>query len=324
MLVLRTAAREVWRNLAIEEALVRESANLAQPLLFFWQSDHAVVVGKNQNPWREADIPAMRDEGCKLARRISGGGAVYHDLGNLNYTFVMDRGRYRGDRVFDVVVGALKDLGFDASRMGKTSIGANGRKVSGNAFCYRRGAALHHGTLLVSCDLDRMGRYLRAGESGIRTRAIHSQPAVTVNLREINPSLSMRDVEAALVRRAAVEWGGVSGERGDEWLGGLVTDEDVARMASWNWLYGHTPPFELAIEREVSGKYVRLSARVTDGVIEEAFVAVRDGSSGPLLFESRLRGVRFDADEIADRLLPVAGSVSSGLERALAECLLSG
>lgn len=324
MLVLRTTAREVWRNLAIEEALVRESANLAQPLLFFWQSGNAVVIGKNQNPWREADIPAMRDGACTLARRISGGGAVYHDLGNLNYTFVMDRGRYRGDRVFDVVVGALKDLGFDAARMGKTSIGASGRKISGNAFCYKRGVALHHGTLLVSCDLDRMSRYLRAGASGIRTRAIHSQPAGTVNLREIKPSLSMQDVEAALVRRAAIEWGGVSGERGDEWLGGLVTDEDVARMASWDWLYGHTPPFELDIEREVRGKHVRLSARVTDGVIEEAVVVVRDAPAGPGVFESRLQGVRFDADEIADRLLPVAGGISAGLGRELAECLLTG
>lgn len=323
MLVLRTTAREVWRNLAVEEALVRESANLAQPLLFFWQSENAVVIGKNQNPWREADIPAMRDEGCALARRISGGGAVYHDLGNLNYTFVMDRGLYRGDRVFGVVVGALRDLGFDTSRMGKTSIGVGGRKVSGNAFCYKRGAALHHGTVLVSSDRERMNRYLRGRASRVRSRAIASEPAETVNLRELNPATGTRDVETALIKRAVAEWGGVSEERDDAWLGTLVTEEDVARMASWDWLYGHTPPFELDIEREICGKHVWMSARVTDGVIDEAVIVARDGSSGPVLFESSLRGVRFDMDEIAARLRLVTGGVSAGFERAIAECLLT-
>ena len=323
MIVVRTQCLNVWRNLAVEEALLDRFSAEAQPLLFLWRSAHAVVIGKNQNPWREANIPLMNDDGCALARRISGGGAVYHDEGNLNYTFIVDRRHYKGSRVFAVVLAALHTLGFHAARMGRTSIGVDGRKVSGNAFCLRRGAALHHGTLLVSSDRARMGRYLRSGTSAIRSRAIASQPAETVNLRELQPDIGIGNVEAALVQSAAAEFGAMAESRGDDWLEAVVRKDDCGRMASWDWLYGQTPSFELDIERTLAGLSARLYANVTDGRIGEARATLRDPSSGAVALESRLQGVRFDVAEIAERLRPVAAALQEGLEYAMARAFVT-
>lgn len=322
MILLRTNSLDVRRNLAVEELLLSRYSIEQKPLLFLWRSANAVVIGKNQNPWCESNIPLVQDEGCTLARRISGGGAVYHDEGNLNYTFVMDRRVYKSDRVFGIVLAALRALGLNASRMGKTSIGVGGRKVSGNAFCYRRGAAMHHGTLLVSSDLGKMARYLRSGASAMSSRAISSQPAETVNLRDMLPNIGIGNVEAAVVQSAISESGPIDERRGDEWIDALVQQDAVERMASWKWLYGHTPPFAFSIERQVCGMNVSLQANVTEGIIDESDLVVCD-QSGNILLESRLRGVRFDAAEIAERLRPAAAPLGTGFEHAVARAFLT-
>jgi lipoate-protein ligase A len=322
MILLRTNSLDVRRNLAVEAALLDRYAVAAKPMLFLWRSANAVVIGKNQNPWCEANLPLMQDEKCALARRISGGGAVYHDEGNLNYTFIMDRRLYKGDCMFGIVLAALKALGLNASRMGRTSIGVEGSKVSGNAFCYRRGAAMHHGTLLVSSDLEKMARYLRSGASEMNSRAISSHPAETVNLRDMLPNIGIGNVEAAVVQSAISGLGPIDERRGDEWIDALVQQDAVERMASWEWLYGHTPPFAFSIERQVCGMNVSLQANVTDGVIDKADIIVRD-QSGSLLLESRLQSVRFDAEEIAERLRPAAAPVGTGFEHAVARAFLT-
>jgi len=323
MILLRTKSVNVWRNLAVEDALLSRFSGESRPLLFLWRSAHAVVIGKNQNPWREADITLMHDDGCALGRRISGGGAVYHDEGNLNYTFIMDRRHYKSDIVFNVVLFALRALGLNASRMGRTSVGVDGGKVSGNAFCYRRGAAMHHGTLLVSSNLGKMSSCLRAGSSAMRSRAIPSQPAKTVNLREIKPVIGIGNVEAALVQGATTEFGAVEEHRGDDWIEQNLRDLDAERMASWEWLYGHTPPFELDVEREIVGMDVRLSAHVDSGIVREATVCVREKNSNAIVLESRMQGFRFDAAEIAERLRPAAAPIAQGFEYALARAFMT-
>ena len=178
MLVVRTENLDPWRNLALEE-LCLDRVGQGGRILFLWQSSDAVVVGKNQNPWLECSLTAMEKGGAKLARRLSGGGAVFHDSGNLNFAFLMPRREYKDKTIFNIVIKALKHFDVQAAVMGKSSLAVNGRKVSGNAFCYRHENVLHHGTLLISTDLEKMNRYLASTHRHIRSRAIGSNPAIT-------------------------------------------------------------------------------------------------------------------------------------------------
>ena len=148
MKVLISESMDPYVNLATEAHLVEDHQPL-EPMLFLWRCDHTVVMGKNQNPWREVDLVHLEEAGGRLARRISGGGAVYHDAGNLNYAIVLDRARYEGARVFQAVTDALAGFGVEAEVRCKSSIFTGDRKISGTAFCYKKQSVLHHGTLLA-------------------------------------------------------------------------------------------------------------------------------------------------------------------------------
>ena len=126
MLVVQTQKLDPWRNLALEE-LCLDRAGRDGRILFLWQSSDAVIIGKNQNPWLECSLPDMEKDGVKLARRLSGGGAVFHDAGNLNFAFVVPRREYKDGTIFDIVIAALKRCGVEAVRMGKNSLGVHGR-----------------------------------------------------------------------------------------------------------------------------------------------------------------------------------------------------
>jgi len=241
MLIVESQSLDVYRNLAIEEGLMEYAVD-SGPVLFLWQSDCAVVMGKNQNPWRECRLDRMRDDAVPLARRISGGGTVYHDAGNLNYCVIVDRREYREQQAYDMVCDALSAFGIQAERTGKSNLSVNGLKFSGNAFCFRKGRALHHGTLLLRTDLTRLKRYLGSMCDGIETHAIASVPANVVNLE-----LPIDELSSALTESFRQTYRDASGadarEVDDLALQGL--DELYAKQRSDEWKYGATPKFEL-------------------------------------------------------------------------------
>jgi len=236
MLMVESQSMDVYRNLATEEYLMEHSSG---PVLFLWRSACAVVVGKNQNPWRECRLDLMRAEGVPLARRVSGGGTVYHDEGNLNYCVIVDRAQYREELAFELVFQTLETFGIRAERTGKSNLSVDGLKFSGNAFCFRRGRALHHGTLLLRADLGRLDRYLGSVLGGIETRAVASVPAQVANLE-----LDIGLVAAGLRDRFAALYGEGHPSRP------LEIGSDEAELASLEkkhrsgeWKYGATPKF---------------------------------------------------------------------------------
>lgn len=240
MLIVESQSLDVYRNLAIEEYLMEKMIGRG-PLLFLWRSGCAVVVGKNQNPWRECRLDLMRDEGVPLARRISGGGAVYHDEGNLNYCVITDRTEYREEQAYEMVLNALESCGIRAEKTGKSNLSVEGRKFSGNAFCFRKGRALHHGTLLLNTNLEQLNRYLGSMFDGIETRAVASVPAKVTNL-----GLRLEKVSAALAESFCLQYGDEEPLRWQE------SDHDepalqalVERHVSDDWKYGATPKFSM-------------------------------------------------------------------------------
>jgi lipoate-protein ligase A len=265
MLIVESQSLDVYRNLAIEEYLMEHAVDHG-PVLFLWQSRDAVVVGKNQNPWKECRLNLMQAEEIPLARRISGGGTVYHDVGNLNYCVIVDRREYREQQAYDMVLSALELFDIKAERTGRSNLSANGLKFSGNAFCFRKGRALHHGTLLLHTDLDRLRRYLGSMCDGIETHAIASVPANVVNLE-----LSIDELSIALKERfqhhyrdasVRVEWGA-------EDMNVQHLDDLYAKQRSDDWKYGATPRFEL----ETGGTRLEVSKGVViraEGPLREA------------------------------------------------------
>ena len=243
MLIVQSQSMDVYRNLAIEEYLM-EHVTDSGPVLFLWRSECAVVIGKNQNPWRECRLDLMRSEGVSLARRISGGGTVYHDAGNLNYCVIVDRMNYKEMQAFEMVVWALAPFGIRASRAGTSNLAVDGLKFSGNAFCFRRGRALHHGTLLLATDLCRLKRFLGSMVDGIETHAIPSVPAQVVNL-----GLSVEEVSCALTESFSDVYGPGSLTHREE----SSLDEGLLRLMedrqrSEHWHYASTPRFQLEYE----------------------------------------------------------------------------
>ncbi|HOW98709.1 MAG TPA: lipoate--protein ligase family protein [Kiritimatiellia bacterium] len=238
MRVIRSQSSLIGRNLAIEEWLLAPSAP-PPPLLFLWTASPAVVIGKNQNPWMECAPGHLETRGIRLARRISGGGAVYHDPGNLNYAFILDRASYRRETAYDGLLARLRSLGIPAERLGRSGVGVHGRKFSGTAFCYRGERVLHHGTLLVSADLAELERALTPPPVAIRGRAVPSERSPVVNLSDVAPGLTidrLADVLADGLEPLPLESANAKA------IGKLE-----AKQASREWVYESTPPFEAEV-----------------------------------------------------------------------------
>lgn len=161
------------RNLAME-ALLTESMPEGEAGLMLWQNDNAVIIGAGQNAWRECDIAAMERDHVALARRPSGGGAVFHDLGNLNFSFFLPRGEYDVQRQLRVVLSAVRAFGVEAEMTGRNDLTADGRKFSGNAFRFVHDRALHHGTLLVCADMARGEKYLSVSPEKLKSKGVAS------------------------------------------------------------------------------------------------------------------------------------------------------
>ena len=237
-MIVEPSGMDVFTHLAWEEYLMEE---VSGPVLMLWQSACAVVMGKNQNPWRECRLALMEAEGVPLARRCSGGGTVYHDKGNLNYCIVTDREAYREAQAFETVLDALRRIGVDASLACKSNIRVAGGKVSGTAFAFRKGRVLHHGTLLLDSDLDRLERYLSSECAAITTHAVASVPAKVANL-----GVSVEKMKEALRGAFQDHYGG--GMRDAVIPENAQLQVRLDKLRSDAWIWKATPRFSIEVD----------------------------------------------------------------------------
>ena len=174
-------------NLAVEEYMFNTSES---DVFMLWQNAPTVVIGKNQNAYAEVNMDYVNQNGIFLARRITGGGAVYHDLGNVNYTFISHgEGGIDFSAFAAPVISALSALGVNARLSGRNDIEVDGKKISGNAQHRQGGRVLHHGTLLFDSDLTVLDRALKVDREKLKTRAVRSYSARVCNLRPLLPGI---------------------------------------------------------------------------------------------------------------------------------------
>ena len=271
--IVHSLSYDPWYNLALEEYLLQH-LNPGEVILYLWQNDHTVVIGRNQNAWKECRCNQLEENGGKLARRLSGGGAVYHDLGNLNFTFLMDRNYYDQDKQLEIILKAVRDLGVKAKFSGRNDLIANGKKFSGNAFYFTAKTAYHHGTLLVDTDYNQLVDYLQVSKDKMKTKGVESVRSRVVNLKNINTNISIANLKSALQQRFDDHYNGdkclLSEEYNPEEMSELL--DLYKKYSAWEWRYGQTPAFDVKFKNRFSWGGIELGLSLFEGYIESVNV----------------------------------------------------
>jgi len=293
--------RDGWHNLAVDEWLLD---NLGEDdlILYFYINRSAVIIGKNQNPWKECDLPAMERDGVQLVRRITGGGAVFHDEGNLNFSFIAGKSRYDTDRQFGMILQAVRALGIPCELTGRNDMQAMGRKFSGNAFCSRGGKSQHHGTLLIRSDMARLQYYLTVDPRKLKAKGVASVRSRVCNLTEHLPELTVEAMLEALKKAFGETYGAYTC-----WEPTEAQQTEIAayeeKHRSWEWRLGLTPSFDVELDTRFPWGGVQLLLTLRDGCISEVqvFSDTLD-LSVPSMLQGLLTGVRYGSRPMSEAL----------------------
>ncbi len=291
-------------NLAAEQCLLESAENRC--ILYLWQNENTVVIGRNQNPWKECAAALLQQEGGHLARRLSGGGAVFHDLGNLNFTFLMPQPDYDLNKQLMVIGQAVRSLGIPAEKSGRNDILAGGRKFSGNAFYKNGKQAYHHGTLLVDADMEKMSRYLSPSKAKLQSKGVDSVRSRVVNLKELQPDLTVSALKNALKAAFCQVYGLPMAVLTENDLDPARLRELTWRNRSWEWNFGQKMPFTMECEERFPWGSLHIQLEVEHGMIRQSkiYSDAMDWTLAPVL-EERLRDCRLDGDALRSRLMDV-------------------
>ena len=273
-------------NIAVENYLVSlpESEVVT---LYLWKNRRTVVIGQNQNPFSECNVEALEADGGYLMRRRTGGGAVYHDDGNINFSFVAPKALYDQMRQFEVIKHAVAGFGIVAElsgrndllaierdRCGATDTSKEGRKFSGNAFSKGKYQDLHHGTILIKGNMEDLQRYLKPKPAKLQKHGVASVKSRVVNLSELNPAITSESIVPQLRKAFEEVYGGTAME--------LAFDETIARpevkalyeeFASDEWRYGRWRTFTAERSAQFDWGGVEVALTVENDIITDVQIA---------------------------------------------------
>ncbi|WP_026574469.1 lipoate--protein ligase [Bacillus sp. UNC438CL73TsuS30] len=296
-------------NLAIEEYALK-NLDINETYLLFYINQPSIIIGKNQNTIEEINTEYVEKNGIIVVRRLSGGGAVYHDLGNLNFSFITkdDGESFHNFRKFtEPVVEALKKLGVNAELSGRNDLLAEGRKISGNAQFSTRGRMFSHGTLLFNSEMDNVVSALKVKKEKIESKGIKSIRSRVANISDfLTEKISIEEFRSLLLNYI---FGGE--EKINEYV---LTDADWEkihqlskdRYQNWEWNYGKSPKFNLQNSHRFPVGSIDVRLEVNKGMIENCkiygdFFGVGDVSE----IEDKLKNIRYEKSEIEKVLADV-------------------
>lgn len=313
--VIKTDNTNPYENLAAEEYLTLHAED-GEVILFLWQNAHTVVIGKNQNPWRECNVEQIKADNAYLARRMSGGGAVYHDLGNLNFTFIARDDIYDIEKQTDVILHACRLLGIKANKTGRNDLVVEGRKFSGHAYYSSGGYNYHHGTIMLDVDDNDLPKYLRVSAAKLKSKGVESVRSRVVNLREYVPGYEnkngkilspskrkklLTDMQNAMIRAAERSYG-AEAELCDL---PKIPQELIDKYTSEDWRLGSRIPFEKSIENRFEWGEVEIQLGMKGGYIDSC--KIYSDSLDTEIFssiEELLVGCKYDAAKILELARP--------------------
>ena len=291
------------RNLALEQ-FVFDNLDREHSYFMLWQNHNSVIVGKHQNTQEEINADFVKEKNISVARRLSGGGAVYHDLGNLNFTFITNADKSKGidfSAFCEPICGALQSFGAPVEISGRNDMTVEGKKFSGNAQYIKEGRVMHHGTILYDSDMQMLSKVLRPGEDKIESRGIKSVRSRVTNIRPYMKS--DMGIEGF--------WTAIKSYMMDSFKMGELTmsPEQNAEVdglcervySQWSWNYGNSPPYTVRRARRIEGcgKVEILLDIGREGVINNAaFYGDFFAKEDPAGLGEKLIGCHLDREEL--------------------------
>lgn len=256
-------------NLALEEYLLREKNG---EYFVLWRDEPCIVVGKNQNTLSEINEEYIKKHDIKVVRRQSGGGAVFHDLGNLNFTFIVedDGKKFNNFETFVIpIIGVLNELGVKAEFSGRNDLLIDGKKFSGNAQCKYKNRVMHHGTLLFSSDIVNLSDALISKPIKFSDKAVKSVSSRITNISEhLQESFSVIDFKNKIFEY-------IGREEKDKVITTLDNEEIEAvknlvktKYETWQWNFGQSPKYNFYNEKKLSAGTIELSIDVEKGIMQ--------------------------------------------------------
>lgn len=305
MRYLINKSTDPYFNLALDEYAMT-NIDVNEDFFFIWQNAPSVIIGKNQNASEEVNQRFLDENGVNLARRVSGGGAVYHDFGNINYTFIIpvdDPATVDFKKYTQPIVDALASMGVHAEATGRNDVTIDGKKISGTAQRMANGKLMFHGTLMYEVDSEALSNALNVDPDKIVSKGFKSVKSRVTNIKEHLPEGSTFEEFFDKLQYF------LSNEGKDEEI--VLTDEDIAkvqkaadeRFSTWEWIYGKSPEFNLKNKKRFPGGKVEVLMDVDEGLIKSVrFMGDYLGLKDVLVVEEALLGVRFNRQDVEEVL----------------------
>ncbi|MBB6446064.1 lipoate--protein ligase [Bacillus benzoevorans] len=298
-------------NLAIEEYILTH-LDIHESYLLFYINAPSIIIGRNQNTIEEINTEYVENNGVTVVRRMSGGGAVYHDLGNLNYSFITkDEGNSLQDnfkKFTGPVIQALRKLGANAELMGRNDIEMDGRKVSGTAQFATGGRMYTHGTLLLNSNLDNVGKALKPRKEKIESKGVKSVRARVGNISEfIEQPMTVEEFRQFILKSVFEEEGGEIKEyvlKDADWE--KINEISRHKYQTWEWNYGKSPKFNIQNSHRFPAGTIDIRLDVDKGVIHHAKIYGDFFGWGNVAdIEEKLKGVRYEKAALEEALKDV-------------------
>ena len=304
MVYIESKSTNPYYNLALEEYVFSQTDS-NESYFMLWQNMNTIVVGKYQNTQEEINPEAVEKNGSRVVRRLSGGGAVYQDEGNLNFTFIVSK---EGNREFDFsifvkpIIKALEELGVQAEFTGRNDITIDGLKISGNSQYIKNNRVLHHGCIMLDSNLDKVKDALRVKEAKFESRSVKSVRSRITTINEHAPSkISMETFKKAIKDNVF---------RDTEVREYCLTEDDQAEIAklekekysTWEWNYGFSKKYSMRREKKFDSGLVSVDLEVNGGRITDIRITGDFFGSGDISrLEEKMVGLMLD-DQLESNL----------------------
>ncbi|OMJ65851.1 hypothetical protein SteCoe_37528 [Stentor coeruleus] len=259
----------IFTNLALEEFFAQEAL---APILFLYQNSKTIVIGRNQNPWKEIYIDRMQADKVALCRRKSGGGTVYQDLGNTCFSFINPHSPQDfKNKNNSIVLRALNILDIEAETSGRNDIIVEGKKISGSAYkILQQGSHLHtihHGTMLLNTELSALSKYLNPSKAKLESKGVKSVSARVANCIEFNSSINNEGFIKSMTKSYAKDYPDAEVIN----LDGIppLAQKKAEVLQNWDWIYGESPQFSHELETRFKWGIFDMNMEVQDGVVKK-------------------------------------------------------
>ena len=303
MLLINNTNTNAYFNLAMEEYFLK---NTNEDIFLLWQNENSIIVGKNQNTLSEINYDYVKENNIKVVRRLSGGGAVFHDLGNINFTFISCNDNSFSDfKKFTMpIVEALKELNVHAEFSGRNDLLIDGQKFSGNAQYNYKNKVMHHGTLLFSSEINDLSNALKVKPSKFQGKSVKSVKSRVTNISShLDKEMTVLEFKDYLMdfinKRDKNSHFYELNDKDVESINKLVEE----KYSTWEWNFGYSPKYSLYNELKYPGGNVEFSLDVHDGLIKDIkFFGDFFGKEDISFIENKLRNVKHNEYSIKSAL----------------------